>query len=113
MDNFNCELNEYRPNGNTKMSSIKSWMPNPIKFEINNNNVLFYLNTRMYPGNIKINDETKIEFVVLRSTKSKTGQLATMRYLATFFKTNNRFTVTGSPSGFQSLGDGWGKCSIN
>ena len=29
------------------------------------------------------------------------------------YSTYNRFTVTGSPSGFQSLGDGWGKCSIN
>ena len=110
---YKCELNDFRPNGNTKMSSIKSWMPNPIMFTVHNNDALFYLNNKKYPADLKINDDKKLEFISLRSVKSKTGQLATMRYLVTFFKTNNKFTVTASPSGYQSLGDAWGICNVS
>ena len=112
-EKYVCEIDDYRPTGSTD-KSLRSWVPSDIVFFKNGNNINIKIRGRIVlSGVLKQDDEKKIEFVAKRSSKSKSGQLSTIRYLVTYFKSNNKIAISADPSGYRPLGDAWGKCNVS
>ena len=112
-EEYSCEFDQYITNTITSESSLKSWIPKNVSFIVDNNQISFELKGRRYPAQVIQNDGSRISFKVVRDVKSKQGNRATMDYRMVFFKTNNKFSMSGKPSGFAELGDAWGKCEVN
>ena len=112
-EEYTCEFDQYITNTITTERSLKSWIPKNVSFIIDNDQISFELKGRRYPAQVTQNDQSRISFIFLRDVKSRKGNRATMRYSGVFFKSNNKFSMSGKPSGYAHLGDAWGKCEIN
>lgn len=112
-EEYSCEFDRYTPNHPTSLSSIKSWIPKNVSFIVDNDQISFELKGRRYPAQVFQNDQSRIRFNFLRDVKNTKGDRATMKYTGTFFKSNNKFSMSGKPSGYADLGDAWGRCEIN
>ena len=112
-EKYNCSINDYRPTASTD-KSLRSWVPSNITFFKTGNNINLKIGGRVVlSGVLKQDDEKRIEFVAKRSSKSKSGQLSTIRYLVTYFKSNKKIAISADPSGYRALGDAWGSCNVS
>ena len=103
-----CNSTDYRMNPEYSEKWGKSWVPRKHEHLIKNNVSVYKINGQniIQTNNVKnTNDRIKVRY----RYKMKNQNYTDLNFI--FFKTNNKFSIEiGTPGGYISPGDVWGRC---
>lgn len=111
---LDCNISSYIPEGNTRTSTLKSWIPEKIFIGIDGGiATVNLLGKKSFSADVKTNDDKTITVAGEMSAIDHKGRKTPMRYSLTYFRSNSKITIYAAPFAYNKLGRAWGKCALS